>query len=204
MSTVTSAETKKPMESVTIEEWVKQLGAIPAQEFTIPSVLDFTERKAIQPETLAPYIFYANSHYTRNLIYKCELFEILAICWNIGQLSRIHNHRDQNCWMVTPIGRLRVQNFRVENRDAAHGSCKLVPSDSYIMDAAHPAVVRPEEPVHQVQNLPEFNQLSTSVHIYSYPYDSCEVYSIDKGAYADVPLHYSSEYGKLSPDEKLT
>jgi hypothetical protein len=71
------------------------------------------------------------------------------------------------------------------------------------MDAEHPAVVQPEEPVHQVLNLPEFGQRSTSVHIYSYPYSSCEVYSIDKGVYADVPLHYSSEYGKLSPDEKL-
>jgi hypothetical protein len=29
------------------------------------------------------------------------------------------------------------------------------------------------------------------------------VYSLDKGAYSDVPLDYSSEYGKLSPDEKL-
>jgi hypothetical protein len=29
------------------------------------------------------------------------------------------------------------------------------------------------------------------------------VYSIDRGVYTDVPLHYSSEYGKLSPDEKL-
>jgi hypothetical protein len=57
--------------------------------------------------------------------------------------------------------------------------------------------------VHQVLNLPEFNQQATSVHIYSYPYASCEVYSIDKGVYSDVPLHYSSEYGKLSPDEKL-
>jgi hypothetical protein len=27
----------------------------------------------------------------------------------VGQVSRIHNHREQNCWMVTPIGRLRVQ-----------------------------------------------------------------------------------------------
>jgi len=204
MATLTPVGHQTPMEVMNIDEWVKQLGAIPEKEFTIPRVLEFTQHKAIQPETLAPYIFYANSHYTRNLIYKCKLFEILAICWNIGQVSRIHNHRDQNCWMVTPIGRLRVQNFRVENRDAAHGSCKLIPSDSYIMDAAHPAVVRPEEPVHQVQNLPEFNQPSTSVHIYSYPYDSCEVYSIDKGAYADVPLHYSSEYGKLSADEKLT
>jgi cysteine dioxygenase len=191
------------MKQITIDDWAKQLAAIPKQDFTIPRVLKFTEDNAIRPETLEPYLFYAKSHYTRNLIYKCELFEVLAICWDVGQVSRIHNHRDQNCWMATPIGRLRVQNFRVENRDAAHGACKLVPTDAYDMDATHPAVVSPDEPVHQVLNLPEFGQRATSIHIYSYPYESCEVYSIERGAYADVPLHYSSEYGKLSPDEKL-
>jgi cysteine dioxygenase len=192
-----------PMETLSIDQWVKQLCAIPESEFSIPRVFEFTAQKGIQPETLLPYLFYAKSHYTRNLIYKCNLFEVMAICWDIGQVSRIHNHRDQNCWMVTPIGRLRVQNFRVDHRDKAHSTCHLIPSEAYDMDAEHPAVVQPEEPVHQVLNLPEFGQRSTSIHIYSYPYSSCEVYSIDKGVYADVPLHYSSEYGKLSPDEKL-
>jgi predicted metal-dependent enzyme (double-stranded beta helix superfamily) len=191
------------METITIDDWVKQLSAIPLKDFTIPRVLTFTQQKAIRPETLDPYIFYAKSHYTRNLIYKSELFEVMSICWEVGQVSRIHNHRDQNCWMVTPIGRLRVQNFRVDDRDAAHGRCRLVPTDNYIMDAAHPAVVSPEEPVHQVLNPAEFGERSTSIHIYSYPYSSCEVYSLDRGTYSDVPLHYSSEYGKLSPDEKL-
>ncbi|MGB0035444.1 MAG: cysteine dioxygenase family protein [Candidatus Acidiferrales bacterium] len=191
------------MEIITIDEWVKQLKEIPKKDFTIPRVQKFTSQKAIRSETLAPYLFYAKSHYTRNLIYKCELFEVISICWEVGQASRIHNHRDQNCWMVTPIGRLRVQNFRVENRDAKHGTCKLVPTDSYDMDATHPAVVQPEEPVHQVLNLKEFGLRSTSIHIYSYPYSSCEVYLNEKGTYSDVPLHYSSEYGKLSPDEKL-
>jgi len=176
------------MESMSIDQWVKQLCAIPESDFSIPRVFEFTAQKAIQPETLSPYLFYAKSHYTRNLIYKCSLFEVMAICWDIGQVSRIHNHRDQNC---------------VGNRDAAQATCHLVPSETYDMDAQHPAVVQPEEPVHQVLNLPEFGQRSTSIHIYSYPYSSCEVYSIDKGVYADVPLHYSSEYGKLSPDEKL-
>lgn len=196
-------ETAARMENVTIDEWVKQLSAIPEKDFTIPRVLQFTQTRGIRPETLAPYLFYAKSHYTRNLIYKCALFEVMAICWDIGHVSRIHNHRDQNCWMVTPIGRLRVQNFRVENRDAAQGTCKLAPTDSYMMDPAHPAVVQPDEPVHQVLNLLEFGQRATSIHIYSYPYSSCEIYSLDRGAYSDVPLHYSSEYGKLSPDEKL-
>jgi cysteine dioxygenase len=191
------------MEMVTIDQFVKELSAIPRKEFTIPRILEFTKQKPVDPETLSSYLFYAKSHYTRNLIYKCDLFEVMAICWEIGQVSRIHNHRGQNCWMTTPIGRLRVQNFKVSDRDASRGTCKLIPTDYYDMDAVHPGVVQPDEPVHQVQNLREFGQRATSLHVYSYPYSSCEVYLMDKGTYADVPLHYSSEYGKLCAGETL-
>ncbi|MFY9528593.1 MAG: cysteine dioxygenase family protein [Candidatus Acidiferrales bacterium] len=190
-------------QTLTIEEWVQELGRIPKTEFTIQHVENFVREKAIRPETLSPYLFYAKSHYTRNLIHKCELFEILTLCWEVGQVSRIHNHRDQNCWMAVPIGRLRVQNFRVDDRDKSRGTCKLVPTDSYDMAPGHPGTVQPEQPVHQVLNLPEFGQRATSIHIYSFPYSTCEVYLLEKGVYSDVPLHYSSEYGKLSPDEKL-
>src|ERR1700727_2372820 len=183
MATISPGDNKSPMQAVSIYDWVKRLCAIPEKDFSIAYVFEFTARNGIQSETLKPYLYYAKSHYTRNLIHKCELFEVLAICWNVGQVSRIHNHRDQNCWMVTPVGRLRVQNFRVEERDAAPGNCKLVPTDAYDMDPTHPAVVQPNEPVHQVLNLPEFNQQATSVHIYSYPYASCVGDSIDKGAY---------------------
>ena len=203
MGTLTPVNNRTPRELMTIDEWVKQLCTIPEKEFTIPRVFDFTARKAIDPETLAPYLFYAKSHYTRNLIHKCELFEVLAICWDIGQVSRIHNHRDQNCWMSAPIGRLKIQNFRVDEKDASCGTCKIVPTEIYEMDGAHPVHVNPLEPVHQVLNLPEFNQRAVSIHVYSKPFDSCEVYQRERGTYGDVPLHYTSEYGKLHPDEKL-
>jgi cysteine dioxygenase len=71
------------------------------------------------------------------------------------------------------------------------------------MDATHPAYVNPLEPVHQVLNLTEFNQRAVSIHVYSKPFDTCEVYTREKGTYGDVPLHYTSEYGKLNPDEKI-
>jgi cysteine dioxygenase len=190
-------------QSMPIDEWVKKLAKIPEPEFTIPRVEQFIQENLVLPETLKPYLFYAHSHYTRNLIFKNDLFEIIAICWESGQVSRIHNHRDQNCWMAVPIGKLRVQNFRVDQRNGAQHTCQLIPTDHYDMDATHPGVVRPEEPVHQVLNLPEFGARATTIHIYSHPYSSCEVYSQDKGVYSDVPLHYSSEYGKLDPDEKL-
>lgn len=191
------------VEQMNIADWVKGLAAMPGSEFTLENVQDYVVRRQVKPESLEKYLFYSKGSYTRNLIFKNELFECMAICWEIGQFSRVHNHRDQKCWMSAPIGRLKVQNFRVEDRDAAHGKCRLVATDIYEMDAVHPVHVNPLEPVHQVLNLPEFKQRAVSIHIYSKPFDSCEVYSKDKGTYADAPLHYTSEYGRLNPDEKL-
>ncbi|MGC2802811.1 MAG: cysteine dioxygenase family protein, partial [Candidatus Acidiferrum sp.] len=169
----------------------------------LETVQDYIIQHAVRPETLDKYCFFSKGNYTRNLIFKNDLFECMTICWEIGQNSRIHNHRDQNCWMSAPIGRLKVQNFRVENKDASCGTCKIVPTEIYEMDGAHPVHVNPLEPVHQVLNLPEFNRRAVSIHVYSKPFDSCEVYTREKGTYGDVPLHYTSEYGKLHPDEKL-
>jgi cysteine dioxygenase len=190
-------------EQFTITDWVKGLACIPEHEFTLANVQDYILRHSVRPETLDKYLFFSKGNYTRNLIFKNDVFECMTICWEVGQVSRIHNHRDQNCWMSAPIGRLKVQNFRVDERDTSHGTCRIVPTDIYEMDAAHPAYVNPLEPVHQVLNLPEFKQRAVSIHIYSKPFDSCEVYLREKGTYSDVPLHYTSEYGKLDPAEKL-
>lgn len=186
-----------------IDDWVKELAAMPAREFTLERVQEFMRRHAIKPATLEAYLFFSKGNYTRNLIFKNDLFETMTICWDIGQVSRIHNHRDQNCWMAVPIGRLRVQNFRVETRDAAHGTCRLVATDAFDMDPDHPATVNPVEPVHQVLNLAEFNRRAVSIHVYSRPFTSCEIYLPDKGTYFDAPLHYTSEYGRLCTEEKL-
>jgi len=191
------------VELLAIGDWVEKLAAIPEKDFTLERVHAFHRTHGVRPQTLEKYTFYSQGNYTRNLIHKCALFEVLLICWEIGQVSRVHNHRDQNCWMSVPVGKLRVQNFRIEQRDPAHGTCRLVPTDCYDMDADHPACVDPHAPVHQVLNLREFNHRAATIHVYSRPYVSCEIYQPEKGTYFDVSLHYTSEYGKLNPAEKL-
>ena len=190
-------------EKLGIEDWVKGLAAIPESEFTLPKVQDFVIRHAVRPDSLEKYCFFSNGNYTRNLVFRNALFECMTLCWDIGQHSRIHNHRGQNCWMSAPIGRLRIQNYRVDNRDASKATCRIVPTELYDLDGAHPTYVNPMEPVHEVMNLAEFSRRAVSIHIYSKPFDTCEVYYRDKGAYADVPLYFTSEYGKLNPVEKL-
>jgi cysteine dioxygenase len=194
---------KLATEQLAIADWVKGLAALPEREFTLENVQDYILRHSVRPETIEKYCYFSKGNYTRNLIFKNAVFECMTICWEIGQASRVHNHRDQNCWMSAPIGRLKVQNFRVDDRDSAHGTCRIIPTDIYEMDATHPAYVNPLEPVHQVLNLAEFNQRAVSIHVYSKPFDTCEVYTREKGTYGDVPLHYTSEYGKLNADEKL-
>jgi cysteine dioxygenase len=194
---------KTAAETLAIAEWVKNLAAIPERDFTLQNVQEFIVRHHVKPETIDKYLFFSKGNYTRNLIFKNDVFECMTICWEIGQQSRVHNHRGQNCWMAAPIGRLRVQNFRVDERDVKCGTCKIVPTDTVDMDAAHPCHVNPLEPVHAVQNLAEFGHRAVSIHVYSKPFDSCEVYLRDRGTYSDVPLHYTSEYGRLNPDEKL-
>jgi cysteine dioxygenase len=191
------------IEQITISQWVKNLAAIPDREFTLDNVQNYVLAHQVQPESLEKYCYFSKGNYTRNLIFKNEVFECMTVCWEVGQASRIHNHREQNCWMSVPVGRLRVQNYHVDDRDPSRGTCHLKPTEIFDMDAAHPAYVNPIEPVHEVLNLAEFGGRAVSVHVYSKPFDTCEVYLLEKGTYSDVPLFYTSEYGNLHPDAKL-
>jgi len=187
------------MSLVGIEEFVQGLTALPA--FESESVYSYVRSHPVRPETLRPYLFFSSANYTRNLIFKNELFELLAICWDVGQVSRIHNHREQQCWMAVPIGKLKNQNYRVLDRDPGKKTCRLEASKSFLIMATAPAEVDQEEPVHQVLNLKEFGERAVSLHIYSRPFNTCEVYALEQRTYCDVSLFYTSEYGKLCAGE---
>ena len=184
---------------VEIKEFIEGLRRLP--QFAPAEVYEYLQSHPVQPESLRPYLFFSQATYTRNLIFKNDLLELLALCWESGQVSRIHNHRDQQCWMAVPIGKLQAQDYRVLDRDPVKKTCRLVPSKSYPITAAEPAAVDTKEPVHQVVNRAEFGERAVSLHLYSKPFDSCEVYSLEKGNYCDVPLYYTSEYGKLCAGE---
>src|ERR1700685_339996 len=109
---------------VPIHDFLFALREFPEAAFDHTEQLrNFLEKTPLDPESLAPYLTWDRQHYTRNLIDKTPLYELLAICWEVGQASSVHNHRDQNCWMAVPIGRLQVENFRVEHEDIAGGKC---------------------------------------------------------------------------------
>jgi cysteine dioxygenase len=188
---------------VSIDQFVNGLCAIPEEHFRVGTVYEYIKDHPVDERSLEPYLLFSKNHYTRNLIFKNDIFELMSICWEVGQCSQIHNHHNQNCWMAIPIGRLRVQNFRVVEQKDADGYCRLEPTNAFDIHRLMPAEVDPEEPVHQVLNLAELGQRAVSLHIYSRPFNRCLVYRCETDEYREIPLHYTSEYGKLCEGEKL-
>ncbi len=182
---------------VSIQDFVAELRKFTEPAFTkIDEIIRFLQSTPVSSDTLTPYLTWDRQHYTRNLIDKTTLYELVAICWEIGQSSSIHNHREQNCWMAVPVGRLLVENFRTISQDLSAGACELETSDTVEMNPRQPCAVDPVEPVHRVYNPREFNQRAVSLHVYSRPFDTCVVYSQEQRTCGVIKLHYQTEYGK--------
>ncbi len=182
---------------IPLQEFVTELRKFPAPAFDhVQEIVEFLQSRQVSPDTLAPYLNWDRQHYTRNLIDKTPLYELLAICWEVGQASSVHNHRDQNCWMAVPIGRLLVENYRVLFQKIEEGKCELRPADTVEMNPTHPCAVDPLEPVHRVLNPRQFDERAVSLHVYSRPFDTCVVYSPEQGTCGEIKLHYTTEFGQ--------
>jgi cysteine dioxygenase len=184
------------MPGVHIQDFVSKLRCCGDADFVnVLRVHQLLRENPLDPKSIEKYLIWDRQHYTRNLIDKTSLFEVMAICWEVGQVSAIHNHKDQNCWMMVPMGKLLVQNYRVIDQDLNAGTCDLEPTDLVEMNPSCPCAVDPANPVHKVYNPAEFDQRAVSVHVYSRPYDSCVVYSDEQHKCGEIKLHYTSEYG---------
>lgn len=180
-----------------VEQIISGLRSISDDEFTCDNVYQFLADTPVEVDSIMKYFHWNPAFYTRNLIYKDDRFEMMAICWDKGQVSRVHNHSDQKCWMTVPVGRLRGQNFAVAEIDESRGYCKLTETDSFELSDCLAAKVELEEPVHQILNLPEYDERAVSLHIYSKPYATCLSYCRDTDTFKEVELCYTSIDGKL-------
>ncbi len=182
---------------LSVGEFAKLLATIPEEKFHRQGVLDFMRGHKVDATSLSPYLFFCDEHYTRNLIHRTPLFELIAICWEVGQKSPIHNHCNQECWMAAPIGKVQVHNFKLIRKDEATGYCELEPSQLFVIEPDSPLEVDPSEPVHLVANPISFGARAVTLHVYSKPYDTCEVYDLKAKHYEVAKLVNTTEYGLL-------
>src|ERR1700675_3021757 len=67
---------------VPVNAFVEKLRTYPASAFEhTEAIRTFLQEMPVEEASLAPYLTWDRQHYTRNLIDKSDLYELLAICW---------------------------------------------------------------------------------------------------------------------------
>ena len=175
---------------------VESLRTVPPPRFQPNEICRLLEGTDISPSTLAPYIHFSPGRYTRNLIFRNELFELLALCWAPKTQSFIHNHANQLCWLSIQQGALKLENFHSLDGPGPGERIRLQPAGG--ISCAGVGIVdlqQGDDAIHRVSN--PFDEPAVSLHVYSRPYDMCLAYDLQKQTAWEMPLRYWSIEGKL-------
>jgi cysteine dioxygenase len=197
-----------------VDDFITHLRSFEQGLITRDSVLDFCDGVQISDASLRPYVHFDEKFYTRNLIYRDELFEVMTICWQPGQRTAVHTHNGQLCWMLTQRGNLSVVDYKWLGCD--HPEFQNVVGLDCLAGSDHTRVERIREveacsggPVVTADKLQTIHQLfnhsepSVSIHIYSRPIDSCVAFDMEKQHCYRRELAYFSKYGEVLPKAEL-
>lgn len=201
---------------ISIDDFVASLRSFEQGLITRDSVLDLCDGVQISDSSLAPYVLYDDTFYTRNLIYRDPLFEVMTICWQPGQRTAVHTHNGQLCWMITQRGNLKVVDYKwlgcdhpeyqnVVGIDCVAGSDhiqldRIREVDAY---AGGPVLTADKlQTIHQLFNAGDPSERAVSIHIYSRPIDSCVAFDMQNNRCYRRELAYYSKNGEVVAGRK--
>ncbi len=184
------------------------------QALTTTLVRDFLAETRPSAEALAPYILWNSERYARNLIYRDEHFEVLALCWLPGQQTPIHSHAGQLGWVTVVQGELECRNYRFVKAPAESSTprksrsvgdpsaasrrveVELIASATCAADGSV-AVVDRRQTTHQIANLERSRHGGVSLHVYSKPIDCCVLFDEASRCWERRQLQYHSADGVI-------
>lgn len=182
------------MEVVSIQQCVEMFLKFAHEGFREDKVQKFLTTTVLDRVSIEPYLHWCPGFYTRNLVHKDSDFELLLLCWDKGQVAPVHGHEGEKCWARVECGKLRFINYfetaeRQGNRVQLRQTMGPIDAEKGYLDG-------PAE-IHQVVNAPEFNGTAISLHLYSNPFDECEIFDLETNIVSKVRLKYDSIGGKL-------
>lgn len=122
--------------------------------------------------------------YTRNCIVENEKFELILICWEKEQVTAIHDHGGEECWVYFVEGEFRENIYSKDKNGelSVNKTTNTEPGDvAYMIDFMG---------FHNLENLS--NQRSMSLHLYAKPIKNCNVYDSKKNVFVRKELSYDN------------
>ncbi len=175
---------------------VRELRALDPAAATRERVSELVARAPVDPAELAPHVAIDDERYTRNLVDRSPLFDVIVLCWRAGHATPVHNHSGQRGWVRVLSGALEETAYVPAGARSSAGAspCELVQrvrlaeSGRAVAEAGALVTVDTERAIHRLRNHGPADALS--LHVYSLPHDDCLVYDLETGAVRRVELTF--------------
>jgi cysteine dioxygenase len=152
-------------------------------------VAGLLSRYAAEQGDWRDYMRFRDECYARNLVSASELFELLVICWQPGQVSPIHDHQGQRCWMAVLDGGMRESQFQVS------GNGPLRVGRTSVFERGQVAYIQDEIALHEIA--PAGTGAGVTLHLYSRPIRECRIFDRQTGQVSVRGLAYHPVEGVL-------
>ena len=175
-------------EAPSLETLCRELNAEFERDPKGPRVATLLGDYAKSCECWANYAHYCPGEYTRHLIEKNEHYELLLLSWDADQESPIHNHMDQNCWMVVVEGIVEEVQFSCQGPGQP-----LLRGKATALERGGVAYIHDDIALHLVRS--GGGQRGASLHLYAKPYATCQIYDPATGEESTKDLVYHAVRG---------
>jgi cysteine dioxygenase len=201
----------------TVEDFIHGLTSFERDVISKNGIAQYCDSMRLSAEALKPYSFFRDDMYTRNLVYRDDLFEVMVICWQPGQKTTVHTHNGQLGWMDMPQGEVQIHNYHYvscnapENQNVVGIDC-LGGATEIDLDRVNTMTAYERGPIYTVDKLHTIHQIecadnakagAVSLHIYSLPIDSCVAFDMEHQRCFRRSLAYYSRNGRIEtiPDD---
>lgn len=174
--------------SAPLKHFIVELDKLAANNFPAEGIIELFKTGAMGSDIFEPYTFFLQGRYTRNLIHKCPMYELILMCWAPHQKSPIHGHEGEKCFLRVQAGELLFTNYAMQEKGA---EVILEPLNSAI---GRPGFVDGPAIIHRVAN--ESDSPAISLHLYARPFAQCDIFDEKAHTKQRATLGYDSEGGR--------
>lgn len=120
--------------------------------------------------------------YARGLCYEdpWNRFSVVAMTWNVGQSTPLHDHAGVWCVEVVVDGEMQVVNFELVE-ETADGRCRFEQRETIPAPPASSGALLPPFEHHVFSNVD--SKPSHTLHVYGGPMNRCDVFQPVEGGY---------------------
>lgn len=126
---------------------------------------------------------WSSESYTRNCIVDSESFELILLCWEKGQITPIHDHGGEECWVRIIEGEFKETIYKAEAGvlNIVKSSISKTNDITYMIDFMG---------FHRLENLS--NKRSMSLHLYAKPIRNCNLFDENLSEFVTKDLVYDT------------